>query len=149
MALIKLFKDKEEKLLLVGNGPLKKKYLRYIKKKNINNVFVWDFLPREKLREIMKSCNGLISLSKHDIYGHTILEAMACGIPTFASKNIVSAQEIIKNGVNGYILDKNKTLFEKIKNSSEINRSEIIKTAKKYAIENSAKVIEKNLRKCK
>lgn len=149
LTLIKLFKNKQEKLLLVGNGPLKNKYLRYIKKKNIKNVFVWDFLPQDKLREIMKSCDGLISLSKHDIYGHTILEAMACGIPVFASKNIVSAQEIIKNGLNGYILDKNKSLFEQIKKSSEINRPEIIKTAKKYAIENSAKVIDKNLRKCK
>ena len=114
LELIKLFRNKQANLLLIGNGRLKNKYLRYIKRKNMNNVFVWDFLPKDKLMTIMKSANGLISLSKFDIYGHTIVEAMACGIPVFASKNIVSAREIIENGVNGYVLDKNKFLFQKI-----------------------------------
>lgn len=151
LALIKLFRNKKQNLLLVGNGYLKNKYLRYIKRHKIKNVFVWDFLKKEKLMEIMKTCQGLISLSKKDIYGHTIVEAMACGIPVFSSKNIISAQEIIQNGCNGYILDKNKNLFFYINKSKEINRADIIKTAKKYTIENTAKIINKELMslKCK
>lgn len=151
LALIKLFRKKSQNLLLVGNGHLKNKYLRYIKRHKIKNVFVWDFLKKEKLMEVMKTCQGLISLSKKDIYGHTIVEAMACGIPVFSSKNIISAQEIIKNGNNGYILDKNKNLFSYIEKAKEINRADIIKTAKKYTIENTSKIININLRdiKCK
>ena len=141
LQLMSIFKDRPETLLLVGEGVDKPKYLDYIKKNNIKNIILMDFVEKETLFEIMKAFDYFITLSKEDIFGHTTLEAMANGLPVISSDNVVSSKDYIVNGENGYLvkLNKEKDIIEAINNASKLNRQKAINTAKKNTIECSAK----------
>lgn len=141
LQLMSIFKDRSETLLLVGEGNEKGKYIEYIKKNNIKNIILMDFVKKEELFEIMKGCDYFITLSKEDIFGHTTLEAMANGLPVISSKNVVSSKDYIVNGENGYLVDlkKEKEIIEAIDNANKLNPQKAILTAKKNTIECSAK----------
>ena len=141
LQLISLFKDREEQLLLVGSGREKERYLNYIKLNNINNVHIMDYMNRRDIFEVLKACDCHISLSLEDIYGHTIIEAMANGIPVISSKNVVAARDIIENNKNGFLVDiKDEASIIKAIEEVDSSMSEYaINTAKKYTMESSAK----------
>lgn len=103
--LISLFKDRKYTLLLVGSGKLQKKYEQYIAQNNMKNVIILPYQKKKELFELYKACDVHITLSKQDIFGHTVLESFANGVPVISSKNVISAMEYIKNGYNGYIVD--------------------------------------------
>ncbi|MDR0934898.1 MAG: glycosyltransferase [Erysipelotrichaceae bacterium] len=115
MELIKIFAKREETLLLVGSGKEKQKYLNYISKNDIGNITIMPFMNKKELLHLMSGCDGFITLSKEDIYGHTVNEAMSQGLPVISSNKVMSAYNLIKNGVNGFIVD--------IDNIQEINTS--------------------------
>lgn len=102
LKLLEIFKDRKETLLLIGDGEEKEAYLEYIKTNNIINIIIKPFLIRDDLLNYMKASDALITLSKEDIYGHTILEAMAMGLPVISSNKVISALSLINNGVNGF-----------------------------------------------
>ena len=141
--LMSLFKNRKDRLVLVGDGPLKEKYQNYIKENKLTNVSIIPFLNKEDLFALYRSSDVHVSLSKQDIFGHTILEALICSLPVVASKNIVSALEYIKNNENGYIVDiKN---FEEIQDcldkSLSLSKDKARESVKNNTFENSAKAI--------
>ncbi len=138
--LISLFKDRKDTLVLVGDGPLKSKYEEYIAEHKMTNVFILPFLKKEDLFYLYKACDIHITLSKEDIFGHTVLEAFANGLPVISSNKVISALEYVKDGYNGYLVDLNnekqiKEALEKCDNSLSDNA---IKSAQKNTFENSA-----------
>ena len=143
LQLISLFKDREDVLLLVGNGPELPKYSSFIKENKMNNVIIMPFLKKDRLFDLFKGCNFYITLSKEDIFGHTTLEAFANGLPVISSNNVVSSLEYIKDGYNGFLVDINKNediinAMDKIDDSMAKNA---IESAKNNTFENSAKTI--------
>ncbi len=149
LQLISLFKGRDEHLLLVGSGPEKDNYLSFIKENNMNNVHILDFMKKDELFDLMKCCDAHISLSLEDIYGHTILEAMANGLPVISSTNVVSAKDIIKNGENGYLVDikDEMSIIKAIENVNDSMSSKVIAAAKQFTIESSAQRIYEILEK--
>ncbi len=91
-------------LLLVGGGKEETKYRQYMEQYHMNNVTILPFLPRKQLFPLMRACHSLILLSKEDIYGHVINEALSQGIGVIASDKIIAAQTLIQNGIQGYIV---------------------------------------------
>ena len=91
-------------LLIIGDGKEKNKYLRYIKKHNLNNVKLLGFLPRKEIFEYYQLSDAFIFPSKEDIYGHVINEAMSQGLPIISTPNVNAAKHLIKDGKNGYIV---------------------------------------------
>ena len=148
MQLLSLFKDRSETLVLIGEGEEKSKYLEYIKKNNIKNIIVKDYMKKADLFEVFKSCDYFITLSKEDIFGHTTLEAMANGLPVISSDRVVASKDLIINGENGFLVDINneQQVKEALDNASTLNASKAIKTAKKNTIECSAKRLHDLLR---
>ena len=146
-ALLKIFKDRKETLLLVGRGPLQKKYESYIKDNNIHNIFIMDYLDEHQIKEVMKCATALITLSKEDIFGHTVLEALASGLPVISSDKVISALEMIHNGVNGYIvsLDKEEEIIDAINNVNNLEYDTIINSLDNHTIEQTSKDIIKGL----
>jgi len=138
--LIEVFKDRSENLMLIGDGPLRKKYLQLIKKYDCKNIKIVNFLDETHLKEVMGVVTGLISLSKEDIFGHTILEALASGTPVISSNRVVSALEAIQDGVNGFIVDLNnwEEINNAISNVSKLDFQTIVDSIKERTIENSA-----------
>ena len=85
----------------------------------------------------MKACDGFITLSTEDIYGHTTNEAFAMGLPVLSSNKVVGSRHLIKDGVNGYLVDlsNNEDIIHKINKLKDIDSNEAIKTARENTIE--------------
>ena len=147
--LISIFKDRSEALVLIGRGPLQKKYQRYIRKNNIHNIFIMDYLDEHQIKEVLKSCTALITLSKEDIFGHTVLEALANGLPVISSNKVVSSLELINNGVNGFVvnLERDVDIVEAINKVNELEFNSIVNSIDNHTIEQSAKDILRILSK--
>lgn len=109
MLLLEIFQSHPDKhLLLVGGGKEEKKYRRFIQKYQMKNVTILSFLPRKQLFPLLRACHCLILLSKEDIYGHVINEALSQGIGVIASDQIIAARTLIQDGVQGYIVSNQK-----------------------------------------
>ena len=146
--LMSMFKDRKETLVLIGSGEEKNKYIEYIKKNNIENIILMDYLKKADLFEILRSGDYFITLSKEDIFGHTTLEAMANGLPVISSDKVVASKEVIVNGENGFLvdIDNEKQINEALDKANTLNPLKAIKTAKKNTIECSAKRLHDLLR---
>ena len=146
--LLRIFKDRKETLLLVGRGPLQKKYEAYIKDNNIHNIFIMDYLEEPQIKEVMKAATALITLSKEDIFGHTVLEALAVGLPVISSDKVVSSLEMIKNDVNGYVvsLDKEDDINDAISKVHNLEYNQIISSLDHHTIEQTSKDIIEGLK---
>ena len=146
--LIKLFKGREEKLLLIGSGTLKDEYAKIIKDEKMDNVILMDYKSKDDLFEILRACNCFITLSREDIFGHTTLEAMANGLPTISSNCVISSRDNIKNGKNGFLVDINdeESIIKAINDAPKLSSKEAIKIAHKNTIEQSANTLYNLLR---
>ncbi len=148
LVLIEYFKDLPQNLVLVGNGPLKHKYERIIKRNHLKNVFIINPVTKEKLFSLYKASDGTISLSKEDIFGHTVIESFACGTPVIASSDIIAAKTSIINGNNGFIVDPNnkECVIEAISNIKSIDFDNCVKTAQTMTLDLSALKIKESLK---
>ena len=146
--LMSLFKDRSETLVLIGSGEEKDKYVEYIKKNNIKNIILMDYLKKADLFEVLKSGDYFITLSKEDIFGHTTLEAMANGLPVISSDRVVASKNLIVDGENGFLvnIDSEQEIIEAINKANTLNSNKAIKSAKKNTIECSAKRLHDLLR---
>ena len=147
--LIDCFKNLDSTLLLVGEGNQKEEYERIIKDNNQNNVIIYPFKERNTLFDIMKCCDGFITLSTEDIYGHTTNEAFAMGLPVLSSNKVVGSNHLIKDGENGFIVDlsQNNEIIEKIKLLKSISSEKAIETARNNTIEVMVSSMVENIKK--
>ena len=143
MELLSIFKDRKETLLLIGEGDELKKYNDFIVNNKIHNVIILPFKAKEDLFQYFRACDGFISLAKEDIFGHTIIEALANGLPVIASNKVNSALEYIKDGYNGYIVDieDENTINKAIDEIVNINALNCVKSVKNNTFENCGKVL--------
>ena len=147
--LIKVFKDIDANLLLIGEGNLYSKYIELIKIENITNVKILSYQKESDLFNIYRHADLFVTLSREDIFGHTVIESLANNLPVVSSDNVTSALDTIKNGVNGFIvsLNNNKEIIETINKALNINYGLISSTVENYTIEKSADEIYKLLKK--
>ncbi len=141
-ALIHAMKNVDAQLLLIGSGPQEKHYLEIINNENINNVKIIPFMDNTTLLEYYRLADGFVSLSKEDIFGHTIIEALASNIPVLASNKITAAQALI-NKDNGLIIsdDAPETIKKALITLGQIKNKDISKGVTNYCVENTAKEI--------
>lgn len=89
----KILEDKNVKFTIIGGGILLKKTKELVEElKPTNLELITDFLPQEKLREIMQSCHLLLGqLSDHDRLARTIphktYESLAMKLPYLTASN--------------------------------------------------------------
>ena len=149
LLLLKMFKNRKDTLLLVGDGPKRSSYKRFIKKNNMHNIIILPFKKKGDMFEIFKCCDVFVTLAKEDVYGHTILEAMANGTPVVASNRVNSAWEAINEGVNGYIVDilNIGQINSSLNNALNLKFENITSSVKNYTMEESGKRIAEILGK--
>lgn len=85
-------KMKDKKLVVIGDGPLKKR----LKKFATNNIEFIDPLPFEDLKIYMQKAKGFISAAEED-FGITVVEAMAAGTPVIAFSRGGTGESVIDN----------------------------------------------------
>ena len=138
---MKLFYERDDILLLVGEGKEINKYHNFMLDNVTDNIILLPYTEKEKLFEILSACDVLVSLSKFDIYGHTILEGFACGLPVVASDKIVSALGFIKDGENGLIvpLDNKDYIHDCLTKAAELDNKTCLKTVEELTFDKGAK----------
>lgn len=137
--LLRVFKGRNETLLLIGDGVQKEDYIKYIKENNMQNVIMRDFMKHSDLINLMTACDYFITLSKEDIYGHTTNEAMARGLPVISSNKVISSLHLIKNGYNGYLVDLNdEDIISAINGINDSMADNALSVARKNTIEEMA-----------
>jgi len=95
------------KLLLVGEGPDTKKYKEQVDKLGITeNVHFLGY--RKDIPELLKISDILVSASRREGLGVSLIEAMAMGLPIIVTDNR-GHRELIKNGENGFLVCLNET----------------------------------------
>lgn len=146
MLLIKTIQElkKEQhniRLLLIGNGSLKEQYQQYIKENNLENE-IQLLGKRQDINELLSITNIYLTSSIREGLPVNVMEAMYKGLPIIATDNR-GHRELIHNGKNGYICEKNDTEnFENniqkfLKDMSIINNMKEINKilVKKYELE--------------
>lgn len=146
--LLEIFKNLPDNyhLTLIGDGEEKDQYQDFIINNNLSNkIKILPFKTQIELLPFLRNYDYFISISKEDIYGHMINEALSQGLPVIASNAIVSANALIKSGINGIIVkyDDISAIKDAIINCQTLESSECIKTAQENTIE---KMIESHLK---
>lgn len=90
----------------IGDGSDFQKCQKYAKELNIDDRITWygwQSDPWEIVRRDIKQASALLLTSSFEGFGMVLLEAMAWGIPCISSKCIAGPEDIIKEGVNGFL----------------------------------------------
>lgn len=83
---------KDKKLVLIGNGPLKK----HLMKSASSNIEFIEPVPFVTLKEYLEKAKGFISAAEED-FGITVVEAMASGTPVIAFNRGGTGESVIDN----------------------------------------------------
>ncbi len=85
-------------------------------KKHLNNVHFVDFKSKQELAEYYLASDVFVLMTRGDVWGLVINEAMACGLPVVTTDMCIAGMELVVNDDNGYILSvgDSRALAEKI-----------------------------------
>jgi len=127
------------RLTIVGTGPEGKKIATYAEQHGLK-VALAGKVPNGKLKEYYSRADLFLLMSRVEIFGMVILEAMACGCPVMSTPT-PGALDVIRDGHNGFIIDTddpsriarriNHILLEREELRSV--REEAVRTARKYS----------------
>lgn len=92
-------------LLLIGGGELKEKYSYYIKKNEINNVNIIDFMDKEELIKYYKISDIFVLPTREDIWGLVVNEAMSFGLPIIGSSKAGASHDLMVDKKNGFMFE--------------------------------------------
>lgn len=134
-------------LFLIGEGSEKKRFEELIKRNINKNVYIVDFLKKDKLLEFLKACDLFVHPTTSDVWGLVINEAMACGLPVITTNMCIAGTELV-NDTNGRLVEVNNVLeIEKAIQSLIYDNEYLLECAissiekiQKYSIEEMAKV---------
>ncbi len=135
--LIKVFKDSNLEIDIVGTGSLEKKLKETAIESNVKVNFLGS-INHEKLLEIYKDYRYFVLYSTFEGHPKSLLEAMSRGCICFVNVD-TNTIEIIEDKVNGFDINKlQKSLPESIKNLNDQKEKQtyISKNAFKFTIEN-------------
>lgn len=102
---VKILKDKgiEVKVICAGEGPLLDTVNKEIRDQNLTeNIFMLGY--RTDISELITACDVGIMMSYREGLPRSIMEFMSCGKPVIGT-NIRGIRDLIKNNVNGYLVD--------------------------------------------
>ncbi len=106
-----LEKRPDTHLILVGDGPDREKYQRWVAQRQLNrNISFTGFLDRKETIKLFGSVKLFLFPSVTDTQGIVISEAMAGGAVPVAV-DMLGPHDLIEHGKTGMLVDLNKTLF--------------------------------------
>jgi len=96
-------KYKDFLLVIVGDGPERKKLEKLALKLNLKDNVIFEGWQRN-IASYFKSADCLLFSSNYEGYGMVIIEALSFGLPVIATKVGVATQAI-ENGKNGFLIE--------------------------------------------
>lgn len=130
--------------LLVGGKPTEE-YLSLAK--GVSNVRFESFKDKAELFRIYQVADAMLIPTREDIWGLVINEALAKGVPVVSTDRCVAALELIRNGVNGYVVgvddvESMANAITKVLEWSEFDRTGVSGSVSKYTLEDMAELHE-------
>lgn len=93
----------ENDLYIIGAEPTEG-YLTLKRELALKNAHFVGFKGKEELKEYYRAADLFVLPTREDIWGLVVNEAMANGLPVITTDRCVAGLELVKNGVNGYIV---------------------------------------------
>lgn len=93
-------------LYIVGDNPTNE-FIEWKRSKRLDNVHFVGFKTKRELAEYYAAADLFILLSRGDVWGLVVNEAMAYGLPVITSDRCIAGLELIKNDINGFVVDLN------------------------------------------
>jgi glycosyltransferase involved in cell wall biosynthesis len=90
--------------LIIGSGPQKEELELFIKKHNLENVYLLGYKIYEEIVNYYHAADVFVLPTLKDLFSLVVMEAMACGLPVLTTI-YNGARELIREGENGYIFD--------------------------------------------
>lgn len=129
--------EKNIKLLLLGDGPKRKKLTSLASQLGIEDkVQFYGRYMKEHLSEICRDADAFVLASRRETFGVVYIEAMALGLPVIATS--CGGPEYFVNEQNGYLVDVEdvdglaNALKEMIVHRDEFDRYKIAEYAKQH-----------------
>ena len=126
----------------VGGKPTQE-YLEYVNSNNLINVHFLGFKKTEELRKYYQAADIFVLPTREDVWGLVINEAMANGLPIITTIKCGAGKELVKNGVNGRLIQPESTqelkssILSMLNNQDKLTRmgEESLRIISKYTIE--------------
>ncbi|MFC1567288.1 glycosyltransferase family 4 protein [Thermodesulfobacteriota bacterium] len=109
------------KLLVVGKGD-SKRFMALAHDLGISKRVVFAGVTNE-VEKYYLACDIFAMPSKLDTFGLAVLEAMAASLPVIITSR-VGARDIVKSGINGFILSENPSVSEMTASFAALTKSE-------------------------
>lgn len=110
----KIFSDTDSlgrRLHICGSGELEELLRSYVLQRGLQELVIFHgHQPIERVLEIMAGALALVVTSTEEQYGIVIAEAQSIGLPVIASTVCGACDEIVRGGVNGFIVEPYNTL---------------------------------------
>ncbi|MDF9824979.1 glycosyltransferase involved in cell wall biosynthesis [Breznakia sp. PF5-3] len=102
-------------LHIVGDGALMSLVKNKVKEYKLEDyVCIHGYLYKDQINNLYSLSNVFLMTSFTESFGFVLLEAMSFGLPCIAFDSAQGANEIIKNGINGYLIkNRNKAVYVK------------------------------------
>jgi glycosyltransferase involved in cell wall biosynthesis len=148
--LIRLAKEINFKLKVVGDGPERKKLESLANEIKAPVNFVGK-MSRKELIKLYQECSFFVSSSRWEGFGLIFLEANACGKPVIGY-NLTAIKERIKDGFNGFLVENFEEFKERaleLKERANLRKKmgkNGIKVAKSYNWERISEIYAKELK---
>ena len=149
--LLRLFKKisskhSDWKLNIIGDGMERNDLLALANELKLGDKVVFHgYQNKEYINEVLLDSSIYVMTSHTESFGLVLIEAMSYGIPCLAYTSAQGANEIIDDGVNGYLIkDRNEEeMLEKINNliDDEKLRKKLGKEARSKSKEYSGEVV--------
>ncbi len=147
--LLKLAKmlNRDVGIYIVGDEPTEE-FLQMKQELNLTNVHFIGFKNKKELAEYYCAADLFVLLTRGDVWGLVINEAMMYGLPVVTTTKCCAGLELVEDRINGYLLplEAEKAFAEKIDTilSDESLRQKMsqksLERIQGYTIENMAKV---------
>ena len=102
-----LAKEVEDVVLVIaGDGPMMQELKQYVEKHGLDKrVFFLGFVSQKELPSIYVISDAVVFPSLYDeTWARAVNEAMACGLPIIASRKVGATGDIVRDGINGFVV---------------------------------------------
>jgi glycosyltransferase involved in cell wall biosynthesis len=95
----------ETALVLAGSGSERRELAKRASRIERGNIRFLDFVHRDELAEVYALADALVFPTHSDPWGLVVNEAMACGLPVMTTPVAGCAQDLVHQGVNGFLVE--------------------------------------------
>ena len=142
--------DRNIGIYIIGDTPTEE-FISFKNEKRLDHVHFIDFKAKDELAEYYAAADIFVLLTRRDVWGLVVNEAMAYGLPVITTEACGAGLSLIENGVNGFIVPVGETdvVIEKLKQivaSSEMRYKMALENRRKISIYSIENMVEAHMR---